>query len=239
MRQFTIGMKASLPTSIMWLEEGWSNRGLWLSATGLAPTTGMRTFGTGVDQVTQMEMVLPSGHHVRFGPTSWKTDDPDLFFPRTTQVTGWCNNNPVQNEDDWGWEDCTDDEDIVDFNELWHAVRGGGGGYGVVTSVEYQLPDYPGELSKMTTGNFPENVTGVAADACGSCESFGEVIQIAWENFFIDILWNPAALNVTEAESALCGGPNGPSFYAQFFDENGLPRTHRGGYFEISGSLKS
>ena len=42
--------------------------GGWLQGGGLAGATGMRMFGYGADQVLQVELVTPSGHHVRFGP---------------------------------------------------------------------------------------------------------------------------------------------------------------------------
>ena len=40
----------------------------WTMEGGLAGSTGGRQFGLGVDQVLQIDMVLPSGSHIRFGP---------------------------------------------------------------------------------------------------------------------------------------------------------------------------
>ena len=89
-------------------------------------------------------MVLPSGLHVRMAPTTWATESDD-GYPKTEEVTGYCNNNTqAVDESLWQWIDCEDD---LDFNELWFAARGGGGGtYGIVTSLHYQLHDYPGIL---------------------------------------------------------------------------------------------
>ena len=66
---------------------------------------------------------------------------------------GFCNTAAgAADEADWVWGACGDGGDgevleegsaasvDVDFDDLWHAVRGGGGGsYGVVTAVHYQL----------------------------------------------------------------------------------------------------
>ena len=99
----------------------------------------MRTYGVGIDQVLHVEMVLPSGVHVRFGPTDWKNEF-SMLYPRTTTVTGYCNKGDLQDEDDWAWEECKEN---INFDDLWFAVRGGGGGaYGVITSIYYQLHKY-------------------------------------------------------------------------------------------------
>ena len=91
----------------------------WTTGGGLSGNTAGRMLGFGADQVVQLEMVLPLGWRVKFGPSAW-VDDPDLDFPRVTDVKGWCH---MEGE----WTDCPAEPD-VDFFELWHAVRGGGGG---------------------------------------------------------------------------------------------------------------
>ena len=187
--------------------------GGYLGGTGLSGTTGMRMFGFAADQVTQMEMVLPTGQHVRFGPTEW-TSDPDLDWPRTTKVTGWCNTNPVLNESEWKWQVCSDGS--INFDDLWHAVRGGGNGYGVTTAVEYQLHDYPGEISTLAMG-LPDDFAGIASAACGECEQAYGIIAVTWLDFLIDITWNPSALNVTEEDSNKCGGPDGGASLGNVF----------------------
>ena len=83
-----------------------------------------------------LEMVLPNGRHVRFGPTDWEDKD-GMLYPQTTKVTGYCNEGDLSNEKYWDWTEC---KKKIDFSSLWYAVRGGGGGsYGVVTAVYYQL----------------------------------------------------------------------------------------------------
>ena len=93
-----------------------------------------------MDQVLQVEMVLPNGYHVKFGPTEWEDASAEGFaVPCTTVVSGVCRSNPnEQDEEKWIWGACPEDFDI-DFGDLF-AVRGGGGGtWGVVTSVTLQL----------------------------------------------------------------------------------------------------
>ena len=97
-----------------------------------------------VDQVLHIEMVLPSSHHVRFGPTKWEDASAEGYtVPHTVDVSDLCRSNPEeQAEENWEWDSCPDDFGI-DFNDLWYAVRGGGGGtWGVVTSLYLQLHDF-------------------------------------------------------------------------------------------------
>lgn len=109
--------------------------GGWLQGGGLS--TGLeRLWGVGVDQVLEIEMVLPDATHVKFGPSAWQTRE-GFLYPQTTEVTGKCNKNVVEDESKWDWQDCTKS---ISFEDLWFAVRGGGGGtYGIVTAVHYQL----------------------------------------------------------------------------------------------------
>lgn len=91
--------------------------------------------------VLQLEMVLPNGAHVRFGPTEWELVD-GYDVPKTLSVSGVCNANPTEPEENWVWGSCPDDL-AVNFDDLWFAVRGGGGGtWGVVLSVHLQLHEY-------------------------------------------------------------------------------------------------
>ena len=118
---------------------GWT----WLG--GLGGTTGSRRYGLGVDQVVQIEMVLPNGYHVKFGPTEWEDASADGFIvPKTIDVSGVCRSNPEEEDEaKWIWDTCPEDFDI-DFNDLWFAVRGGGGGtWGVVTSGKVFYLVYP------------------------------------------------------------------------------------------------
>jgi hypothetical protein len=143
-----------------------------------------------VDQVLQLEMVLPNGHHVRFGPTDWEDASADGFLvPRTLNVSGVCRSNPEeQDEKEWEWGSCPADFD-VDFNDLWFAVRGGGGGtWGVVTSLYLQLHDY-----------LRYEVYGLVCEALTS----------TWIEFRSIYIMAPSMLNVTSEHSHACGIPSG------------------------------
>ena len=80
--------------------------------------------GLGVDQVLEIEMVLPDTTHVKFYPTEWE-DSEGFLYPKTTKVGGLCNTNVfAEDESMWKWETC---KDTIPFEDLWFAVRGGGG----------------------------------------------------------------------------------------------------------------
>lgn len=203
-----------------------SATGGYMTATGLSGNSGtMRMAGFACDQVVQLEMVLPTEQHVRFGPTEWEESDA-ADWPQTTRVTGWCNDDPTLPEEEWEWHECTEEDGIpASFDDLWHAVRGGGGGYGVLTSVEYQLPDYPGPLTFVET-KMPDNYTDLATAACGECTGANEVLQDVWANFIIDVYFNPSGVGMTDEDSALCGG-NGN--LPMIFGTTGSETCHAGG----------
>ena len=75
--------------------------------------------GLGVDQVVQLEMVLPNGVHVKFGPTEWEDASAEGFtVPRTKVVSGVCRSNPDEHDEEkWIWERCPEDFDI-NFNSF-------------------------------------------------------------------------------------------------------------------------
>ena len=55
-------------------------------------------------------------------------------------MEGKCNENIHHDESKWQWVDCDKPFDDVTFEDLWFAVRGGGGGvWGVVLSSIHQL----------------------------------------------------------------------------------------------------
>ncbi len=146
-----------------------------------------------MDQVLQVEMVLPNGHHVKFGPTEWEDASADGFIaPHTKVVSGVCRSNPdEQDEEKWIWDECPEDFDI-NFGDLWFAVNGGGGGtWGVVTSVYLQLHEFlPYNLYILGT------VTGVE-ECSGIASKFAE--------FMATYLMAPKLLNVTKEKSLACG----------------------------------
>jgi hypothetical protein len=176
----------------------------WTWQGGLSGTTRGREFGFGVDQVLQIEAVLPSGEHARFGPTSWE-DSEGYLYPKTTEVSGVCNRNPDDEEDDWVWGACSEETDVL-FDDLWFAFRGGGGGsWGIVLSVYLQLHDHkPFHLIYPT----PE------------C-SVERNLLFLLGRFSVDYFLDPQALNITETESNLCGSPssNYRLFYC-YYDNN-------------------
>ncbi|KAK1741552.1 FAD-binding domain-containing protein [Skeletonema marinoi] len=170
---------------------GWSWQG------GLAGTTGGRLYGFGVDQVVQLEMVLPNGVHVKFGPTEWEDASAEGFtVPRTKVVSGVCRSNPDEHdEENWVWKSCPEDFDI-DFNDMWFAVRGGGGGtWGVVTSVYLQLHDYL-PVEKYLFNSIPSPTEECSAIAPQFAEFKAQYILAS------------SLLNVTKERSLACGSPD-------------------------------
>jgi len=176
----------------------------WTWQGGLAGTTGGRLYGFGADQVLMIEMVLPNGYHVRFGPTQWQADS-SYLYPRTTTVSGVCHQNPEQvDESQWVWTKCPEDIDMM-FDDLWFAVNGGGGGtFGIVTSVYLQLHDYqPFSTLRFGTAALEQcglplsNPNYVASRAMNSTH---------W-NFIIDFYHRPETLGVSKEASARCSAP--------------------------------
>merc|ERR1719491_909686 len=171
----------------------------WTFLGGLASATLGRRYGLGADQVLQIEMVLPNGNHVRFGPTAWQKNTNQLY-PKTTEVTGYCNKNyDSTNENEWKWTEC---EAAINFDDLWFATLGGGGGtWGIVLSIHYQLHNhhkvYYVEQPYKTMEN--SNTTHTEPEK-------NKIIQLAWEYAF-DFLFDPTQLeDVTESDSNACGG---------------------------------
>mmetsp|Transcript_45998 Transcript_45998/g.51895 ORF Transcript_45998/g.51895 Transcript_45998/m.51895 type:complete len:763 (-) Transcript_45998:286-2574(-) len=170
----------------------------WTMLGGLAGTTAGRRFGFGVDQPLQIEAVLPTGHHVRFGPTEWDTRE-GFRYPKVTKVTGVCIENSEElDESKWTSADCPD---TINFDDLWFAFLGGGGGtYGILTKWYLQLPDYPGPMT-----NFPVS-TSYLTEYCGvSQEDLEMGLDSEKWDFMIDFLFNPAALGIDDDDSNGCG----------------------------------
>ncbi|KAL3904669.1 MAG: hypothetical protein SGILL_009978, partial [Bacillariaceae sp.] len=177
-----------------------SAAGGWLSGGGLSGTSGMRLFGFGVDQILRLEMVLANGQHVRFGPAEWSMESSDSF-PITTAIYGECNLGATTvDESQWDWQPCPENTNI-DFDGLWYAARGGGGGFGVVTSATFQLPEKPGKMQYLYNVGVPPEVMASLS------ESAIRAMRELWMNFLVDFFFDPAALNVTDAISNACGSP--------------------------------
>jgi hypothetical protein len=169
--------------------------GGWLLGGGLS--IGLdRVAGLGVDQVLELEMVLPDGTHVKFGPTAWESTNPNYTYPQTTEVTGYCNTNVVTDESQWVWSACTV---AVPWTDLWFAVRGGGGGtYGVVTAVHYQLHEFVNQDGF----SFVQESVGIMM---GSQMQYIMTVQELLINFFIDFMYNPTNVGTNTTVSNACG----------------------------------
>lgn len=177
----------------------------WTFQGGLGGFMGSRLYGLGADQVLQIEMVLPNAYHVKFGPTEWEDASENGFIvPRTTLVSGVCRSNPdEQDEEKWIWEECPEDFDI-DFGDLWYAVRGGGGGsWGVVTSMSLQLHDY-----------LPFTEFGMSlSEECSA-------LRLKFLEFRAKYMMAPQLLNVTKEMSHACGDSGSGGFFC--YGENAI-----------------
>jgi hypothetical protein len=164
-------------------------------------------YGFGVDQVLQVEMVLPNGEHVRFGPVEWDNAD-GFIVPKTTSVAGVCRSNPDElNENLWEWAECPADLNI-NFDDLWFAVNGGGGGtWGVVTSIFLQLHDY------RTPRMFGLGTDTLPVDNCDP--AIKEIVTPYFERFRLRYVLAPSTFSaitsstMTQADSDGCGFADG------------------------------
>ena len=209
-----------------------SAAGGWMQGGGLG-WGQERVWGYGADQVLELEMVLASGQHVKLGPSKWEAAE-GFLYPKTTAVEGFCNANVDAPEREWRWEAC---EEAVPFEDLWYAVRGGGGGtYGIVTALTYQLHsrrtvdqvDLAGKSAytdacptEYFDGGEPEYLVAAFAEAMGLSNGTAaeaafsapnvtspagcREVQDAFADFFIDVLYDPAAVGISEEASLNCG----------------------------------
>jgi len=179
----------------------------WTFGVGLAATTGGRLFGFGSDQVVQIEMVLPKGQLVRFGPSKVKAEKEEFLYPTTEIISGVCCTNPHENDENkFIWNQCDSNDDIK-FDDLWFAVLGGGGGtYGIVTSLSIQLQDYlPLEYVAFDIAGCVDFSNGLEA---ADTQTILDSIVV---DFFVAFFLNPESLEeefgitVTKEESMTCG----------------------------------
>lgn len=190
--------------------------GGWVQGSGLS--TGMeRLYGFGADNVVQIEMVLANGEHIKFAPTAFDNSTSTgtgtgNIYPFTTNVTGYCNANLTADEADWSWETCDPGRVPVPFEDLWYAVRGGGGGaYGVVTHVTYQLHTGLDTYSPMI---FDDDVWTKSYSLYVNNTDNAEVVEAFTTlqnmiiDFMISFLWEPESLGISEDISNKCGGPD-------------------------------
>lgn len=172
----------------------------WTFQGGLAGTMGGRMYGFGVDQVLQVEMVLPNGAHVKFGPVEWEDASADGFIvPKTTSVAGVCRSNPEEfHESLWEWIECSED---INFDDLWFAINGGGGGtWGVVTSIYLQLHNY------LTPRVFGVPGADDNLDDCDLMIKSDPIFIYYFELFRLSYVTIPTSyLNVSQSDSDACG----------------------------------
>jgi len=173
--------------------------GGWLQGGGLS--TGLeRNYGFGVDQLLAIEMVLPDGSHVKFGPTKWQSA-PGFLYPRTTLVEGQCNRRVSADESAWQWGPCSS---RVSFSDLWFAVRGGGGGtFGIVTAVYAQLHDLK-PIYALTINTTAFSIIGYYCAVSG-CDV--DRLQNLWFDFLVDFWFQPELIGLSVEASNSCGSP--------------------------------
>lgn len=179
----------------------------WTFYGGLAATMNGRSYGFGADQVLQVEMVLPNSYHVRFGPTKWTKNAEGYVYPKTSSVSGVCRSNPDElDENYWTWIPCPRKAGI-NFEDLWFAVRGGGGGtWGVVTSLYLQIHNYPGQLSVIPDPDY--------ATYCGVSGTFSpSIFAYLYTSFKLDFLYDPSIIGVSQEESDACSSPPAPALF--------------------------
>jgi len=196
--------------------------GGWLQSGGLSGNNGMRLYGLGVDQVLHVEMVIPSGTHVCFSPRDWD-DVADMMYPRTTYVTGYCNHGDLKDEGSWNWQVC---EDANDFEDLWYAVRGGGGGtFGVVTSINYQLHEHTS--FEVVYVNYPlEN------------EYEATLVFKQWAAFLLTFLYRPEFIGVEKSMSNSCSSSDTGGFLGgTFWCFNGGGHAMKDAWTKFSSDL--
>jgi len=183
----------------------------WTFLGGLGSTTLGRVYGFGADQVLQIEMVLPSGNHVRFGPSKWMKDVNGLYlYPKTLEVMGECNiNTASMDEKDWIWEEC---KQYFNFADLWFAVRGGGGGtWGVVLSMNIQLHKW---LPYQHVTSIPKLIYDIydCVEHPVHCRRDTnlqrEWEEVAWEFMFTFFLEPTSLEGLNESDSYMCGCNN-------------------------------
>eukprot|EP00563_Minutocellus_polymorphus_P019820 CAMPEP_0197725434 /NCGR_PEP_ID=MMETSP1434-20131217/6975_1 /TAXON_ID=265543 /ORGANISM="Minutocellus polymorphus, Strain CCMP3303" /LENGTH=765 /DNA_ID=CAMNT_0043310909 /DNA_START=67 /DNA_END=2364 /DNA_ORIENTATION=+ len=180
--------------------------GGWLASGGLGGSLGMRMYGIGVDQVLHVEMVLPDGRFVRFGPSAWTPAEDNQLYPQTTEVKGYCisdeNGLDLSDETNWEWVDCSDE---YNFEDLWFAIRGGSGGsWGVVTSVYYQLHHKPGNLQEVY---WNDQIISILLDQNISDENKGIMISELLR-FVFAFLYKPESVGVSAKVSNSCSAPD-------------------------------
>lgn len=177
-----------------------------------------RTEGLGVDQILELELVLPDGSHVKVYPSDWDVVQGHIY-PQTSKVTAMCNANVVADESQWEWEPC--DSLNVAPEDIWLSVRGGGGGtYAVTLSVTYQLFEqhpvrvmYGGATALELAAKYGDEgakETLATIDAKFKADKSGTMWEEArrtYTLFLVDFMFAPGKIGISDDASIHCGSP--------------------------------
>ncbi|EJK53930.1 hypothetical protein THAOC_26540, partial [Thalassiosira oceanica] len=133
-----------------------------------------------------------------------------FIVPKTTSVGGMCRLNPEEPDDSlWEWADCPEGAGI-DFDDLWYAVNGGGGGtWGVVTSIYLQLHPFlrPRLYGIVKTSPAESDAcgkadTGLSVLLCYGDGAYGTLVE-RWESYANDY-YDPAVYGVSLDDALAC-----------------------------------
>lgn len=192
--------------------------GGWMMGGGLGRGEE-RLYGSGADQVLELEMILPNGYHVKFGPTEWEKKE-GYEYPKTIKVEGLCNRNIHHDEAKWDWVTCDEGKDRpyanVTFADLWFAVRGGGGGsWGVLLASHINLHELLPQY--FIEGYSPDPSKDTLLQTCAKlennpgCPQWVDMMNKMWIDFVIDLLWNEKnEIGVDKDLSRHCGHTGNP-----------------------------
>jgi hypothetical protein len=143
-----------------------------------------------------------------YSPTEWEERD-GYEYPQTTKVEGKCNENIHHDESKWQWVDCEKPFADVTFEDLWWAVRGGGGGvWGVVLSSIHQLHELLPQYRIVSDSDEVDSLNKVCTKLEGNpeCPAYKKMLMNMWVDFTIDLLWNEDnKIGVDKELSRHCG----------------------------------
>ena len=130
-------------------------------------------------------MVLPNGHHVRFGPSEWEDASADGFIvPPTIDVPGLYHSNPEEQDKK---------------KQRW-------GTLGVVTSLYLQLHEY----NRFELYGLGDGVTGdLGVKPTEECAVLMPTITLLFTEFIPTYTMVPSLIGVSEDHSTACGSQDG------------------------------
>ena len=149
-------------------------------------------------------MVLANGQHVKFGPSEWDFVE-GYIYPQTTKVTGYCNKNVHHLQEKWEWGECDVD---INFEDLWFAARGGGGGtWGVLISTWMQLHKETDGLFAYIDGDIQDAINEASCDSDDKAclDEIEEIANKMWTDFYFDFFFKPKNETFGSDENDKCG----------------------------------